>query len=86
MSGDDQAEITRRLDEVHSRVDSRLDRGLAAAQSEALREEVVTVPLAGVLPGDGSDAGENLWLELAGFGEPGISIEPDEIDEIVYGH
>ncbi len=39
VSREDQTDITRRLDEVYSRVDSRLDRGLAAAQSEALREE-----------------------------------------------
>ncbi len=39
VSREDQTEITRRLNAVHSRVDSRLDRGLAAAQSEALREE-----------------------------------------------
>ena len=39
VSREDQTEITRRLNEVYGKVDSRLDRGLAAAQSEALREE-----------------------------------------------
>ena len=39
VSREDQTEITRRLNEVYGRVDSRLDRRLAAAQSEALREE-----------------------------------------------
>ena len=39
VSREDRSEITRRLNEVHSRVDSRLDPGLAAAQSEALREK-----------------------------------------------
>ena len=39
VSQQDRIEITRRLNEVHSRIDSRLDLGLAAAQSEALREE-----------------------------------------------
>lgn len=35
----DRSEITRRLTEVYNRIDSRLDLGLAAAQSEALHEE-----------------------------------------------
>lgn len=39
VSRQDQTEITRRLNEVYGTVDSRLDRRLAAAQSEALREE-----------------------------------------------
>ncbi len=39
VSREDQTDITRRLDEVYGRVDSSLDRRLAAAQSEALREE-----------------------------------------------
>ena len=39
VSREDPTEITRRLDEVYAEVDSRLDRRLAAAQSEALREE-----------------------------------------------
>ena len=36
---EDRGEITRRLNQVYSKIDSRLDPGLAAAQSEALREE-----------------------------------------------
>lgn len=39
VSREDRSEITRRLNEVYSKVDSRLDPGLAAAQSEAVREE-----------------------------------------------
>ena len=39
VSREDQTEITRRLNEVYGGVDSLLDPGLAAAQSEALREE-----------------------------------------------
>ena len=39
MSREDDSEITRRLNEVYSNVDSYLDPELAAAQSEALREE-----------------------------------------------
>lgn len=29
--------------------------------------------------------GLNLWLELAGCGPPGMTVEPEEIDKIVYG-
>lgn len=61
----------------------------AAAEARRLgisKSELIRRGLAAVLPVDGPDAGENLWFELAGFGEPGISIEPDEIDDIVYGH
>ena len=39
VSREDDSEITRRLNEVYRGADSRLDPGLAAAQSEALREE-----------------------------------------------
>ncbi len=85
MSGDDQAETTRRLNEAYSRVDSRLDRGLAVAQSEALREEWMTVPLAGVLPVDVPDSADDPWTAMIGFGPAGVSAEPDEIDDVVYG-
>lgn len=39
VSREDQTEITRRLNEVYGKIGSRLDPGLAAAQSEAVREE-----------------------------------------------
>lgn len=39
VSREDRSEITRRLNEVYGKVGSRLDPGLAAAQSEALCEE-----------------------------------------------
>ena len=39
VSSEDQTEITRRLNEVYGRINSRLDPGLATAQSEAVREE-----------------------------------------------
>ena len=37
------------------------------------------------MPADGPEPSENLWLDLAGFGEAGVSVEPGEIDEVVYG-
>ena len=39
LDREDQSEVTRRLNEVYSTIGSRLDPGLAVAQSEALREE-----------------------------------------------
>ena len=60
----------------------------AAAEARRLgisKSELIRRGLAAILPADGSDAGENLWLELAGFGSKGISVEPGEIDEVVYG-
>ena len=39
VSREDRSEITRRLNEVCNKIDSRLDPGLAVAQSEAVREE-----------------------------------------------
>ena len=37
------------------------------------------------MPADEPEPSENLWLDLAGFGEAGVSVEPGEIDEVVYG-
>lgn len=36
------------------------------------------------MPADGPEPSENLWFDLAGFGEVGVSVEPGEIDEDVY--
>ena len=36
------------------------------------------------VPADEPEPSENLWLDLAGFGEAGVSVEPGEIDEDVY--
>ncbi len=62
----------------------------AEATAEARRlgiskSELVRRGLAAVLPAAKSEPGDNEWLELAGFGEVGVSIEPGEIDEAVYG-
>ena len=50
------------------------------------KSELIRRGLAAVLPAGEPEQGKDLWHELAGFGESGISIEPDEIDGIVYGH
>lgn len=38
-----------------------------------------------VLPADRPEPSENPWIDLAGFGAAGVSVEPGEIDEVVYG-
>lgn len=60
----------------------------AAAEVRRLgisKSELIWRGLAAVLPADQPEPSGNLWLDLAGFGEAGVSVEPDEIDEVVYG-
>lgn len=33
----------------------------------------------------GLDSGNDLWVALAGFGPEGVSVEPGEIDDVLYG-
>ena len=49
------------------------------------RSEPIWGGLAAVLPIDEPEPSGNLWLDLAGFGEAGVSVKPSEIDEVVYG-
>ena len=59
----------------------------AAAEARRMgisKSELIRRGLAAVLPADGPEPSENLWLDLAGFGEAGVSVEPGEIDEVVY--
>lgn len=49
------------------------------------KSELIWRGLAAVLPADKPELSENLWLDLAGFGEVGVSVEPGGIDEVVYG-
>ena len=48
------------------------------------KSELIRRGLAAVLPADKPEPSGNLWLDLAGFGEAGVSVEPGEIDEVVY--
>ena len=60
----------------------------AAAEARRLgisKSELIRRGLAAVLPEQSSKTDDNPWLALAGFGPPGVSVEPGEIDEIVYG-
>ena len=60
------------------------------AASEARRlgiskSELVQRGLAAVLPDASSDEDGNPLLAMAGFGSRGISVEPGEINAVVYG-
>ena len=59
----------------------------AAAEARRMgisKSELIRRGLAAVLPADKPEPSGNLWLDLAGFGEAGVSVEPGEIDEVVY--
>jgi hypothetical protein len=61
----------------------------AAAAAEARRRglsksELIRLSLASVLTGQPSNHGDNTWLELAGFGNPDLTVDADEIDDTVY--
>ncbi len=61
---------------------------LAAAEARRRgisKSELIRVGLGTVLspPLGGSD--EGLWRSLAGFGSDHVSVEPGEIDDVVYG-
>mgnify|MGYP001123035791 CR=1 FL=1 len=49
------------------------------------KSELIRLGLVAVLPADGPSAGDGLWAGFAGFGSPGVSAEPGEIDAVVYG-
>lgn len=61
----------------------------AAAEARRLgisKSELIRRGLAAILPERRVEATDDPWLALAGFGPTGVSVEPGEIDEIVYGH
>jgi Arc/MetJ-type ribon-helix-helix transcriptional regulator len=63
----------------------------AAAAAEAKRlgtskSELIRRGLRAVLPdAPQSDRPKDLWEELGRFGSPDVSLDPGEIDDIVYG-
>lgn len=61
----------------------------AAAEAKRLgtsKSELIRRGLLAVLPkGADRSAPVDLWEELGGFGSPDVSVEPEEIDDIVYG-
>ncbi|MDE0653395.1 MAG: ribbon-helix-helix protein, CopG family [bacterium] len=60
----------------------------AAAEARRLgisKSELIRRGLAAVLPTERLDTSIGPWSDLAGFGSEGISVEPGEIDTVVYG-
>ena len=60
----------------------------AAAEARRLgisKSEMIRRGLAAVLPAGRPEPVKNMWLQRAGFASKGISVEPGEIDEVVYG-
>lgn len=59
----------------------------AAAEARRLgisKSELIRQGLAAVLPGVRSDASEDPWRAMVGFGGKGLSAEPGEIDAVIY--
>lgn len=63
------------------------ERAAAEARRHGIsKSELIRRGLDAVLPGeDTADVPPDPWRSLAGFGSPGLSVEPDEIDDVVYG-
>ena len=62
----------------------------AQAAAEARRQgisksELIRRGLAAVLPAGNPQTSKDPWRDMAGFGEKGLSVEPGEIDAVVYG-
>lgn len=49
------------------------------------KSELIRVGLENVLTPPAGESDEDLWRSLAGFGAGDVSVEPGEIDDVVYG-
>lgn len=67
-------------------ITEQLDRRAAAeARRRGIsKSELIREGLGAVLGPDRGDNGDDLWRSLAGFGAPGLSVGPGEIDDSVY--
>lgn len=62
------------------------ERAAAEAHRRGLsKSELIRQGLDALLPPSPRVSEEDLWRSLAGFGEPDIRVEQDEIDDIIYG-
>lgn len=62
------------------------ERAAAEARRRGIsKSELIRRGLDAVLPAAPADQAEDdLWQSLAGFGSPGLSVEPGEVDRVVY--
>lgn len=61
---------------------------LAAAEARRRgisKSELIRLGLGAVLSPPLGEPDEDLWRSLAGFGSAHVSVEPGEIDDVVYG-
>lgn len=61
---------------------------LAAAEARRRgisKSELIRLGLGTVLSPPLGESEEDLWRSLAGFGSDDVSVEPGEVDDIVYG-
>ncbi|MDQ2637265.1 MAG: ribbon-helix-helix domain-containing protein [Actinomycetota bacterium] len=61
---------------------------LAAAEARRRgisKSELIRVGLGAILSPPLGDSDQDLWHSLAGFGSDRVSVEPGEIDDVVYG-
>jgi hypothetical protein len=61
---------------------------LAAAEARRRgisKSELIRLGLGTVLSPPLGESEEDLWRSLAGFGSGDVSVEPGEVDDIVYG-
>ena len=49
------------------------------------KSELIRRGLAAVLPAGLPHVSGDLWSDLSGFGSKGLSVEPGEVDDVVYG-
>lgn len=68
-------------------IDETLDRRAAeeARRRGISKSELIRQGLTAVLPAEAPEASADPWRTLAGFGTRGLSVEPGEVDDVVYG-
>jgi hypothetical protein len=49
------------------------------------KSELIRLGLAAVISSPLNDSHDDLWRSLAGFGSAHVSVEPGDVDDVVYG-
>ena len=62
------------------------ERAAAEARRRGIsKSELIRHGLDAVLPPSAAEAARDDWRSLAGFGSDHLSVEPGEVDDVVYG-